>query len=198
MVLWRQTPEFGLLILPGLLQDLLVAVSFLLRRRPLTGPPGFAPRLVAYANTFLIMIFILLAGRTHPEWLQPTTHVGVRSAGAVMWLSGALLALWPIWYLRHSFSLEPAARTLVISGPYRLARHPIYTIYILINLGILLRHLTLPFAVVLTAWFTLLLVRIRFEEAVLSRAFPEYQEYRRRVGAFGPRLPAFSPVRQGH
>ena len=36
---------------------------------------------------------------------------------------GSVLGLWPLWYLRHSFSLEPEARTLVVAGPYRLARH---------------------------------------------------------------------------
>ena len=87
-----------------------------------------------------------------------------------------------------SFSLEPEARSLVVAGPYRLARHPIYTVYILNNTGIWLRTLSLPFLIVLLAWFALLALRVRYEEAVLSAAFPEYEAYRRRVGAFGPRL----------
>ncbi len=37
-------------------------------------------------------------------------------------------------------------------------------------------------------WLGLLMIRIRFEEQVLSLAFPSYREYRRRVAAFGPRL----------
>jgi len=105
--------------------------------------------------------------------------------GAVLWIAGALLSLWPLWYLRRSFSVEPEARALVTSGPYRLARHPIYTVYLLINAGILLRHFTLPFAAVVGVWLVSLLLRIRYEEGVLSSAFPEYLEYRRRVRAFG-------------
>jgi protein-S-isoprenylcysteine O-methyltransferase Ste14 len=31
----------------------------------------------------------------------------------------------------------------------------------------------------------LLLIRVRYEEGVLTAAFPEYTEYRRRVRAFG-------------
>ena len=183
--LWRQAPEFGLLILPGLLQELLVAVSFLLRGRARLGAPNGAARLVAYGNSFLVMGFILLSARFRPEWLAPTPHQGLRQAGAVIWLLAATLSLWPLWHLRRAFSLEPAARVLVTAGPYRLARHPIYAIYILINLGILLRHLTLPFAAVLAAWIATLLIRIRYEEQVLSRAFSEYPDYRRRVRAFG-------------
>jgi protein-S-isoprenylcysteine O-methyltransferase Ste14 len=183
--LWRQAPEFGVLILPGLIQELLIAVSFLVRGRAQTGAQGWAPRVVAYANSFLVMVFILVAARVQPEWLRPTPQPGLRTAGAVLWLAGAVLCLWPLWYLRRSFSLEPEARTLVTSGPYRLARHPIYTVYLLINAGILLRHLTVPFAIVLTVWVALLLVRVRYEEGVLASAFPDYPEYRRRVRAFG-------------
>jgi len=183
--LWRQAPEFGVLILPGLIQELLIAISFLVRGRARAGAPGWTARLVAYANSFLLMVFILAAARFQPEWLRPTPQPGLRTAGAVLWLAGAVLSLWPLWYLRRSFSLEPQARTLVTSGPYRLARHPIYTVYLLINTGILLRHLTLPFALVLAIWVALLLVRIRYEESVLASAFPEYPEYRQRVRAFG-------------
>jgi protein-S-isoprenylcysteine O-methyltransferase Ste14 len=183
--LWRRAPEFGVLILPGLIQELLFAISFLVRGRARAAAPGWIPRLVAYANSFVVMVFIPVAARTQPEWLRPTPHEGLRSAGAILWLAGAVLSLWPHWNLRRSFSLEPEARTLVTSGPYRLARHPIYTVYLLINAGILLRHLTVPFAIVLGLWVALLLFRVRYEEGVLASAFPEYPEYRRRVRAFG-------------
>jgi protein-S-isoprenylcysteine O-methyltransferase Ste14 len=183
--LWRRSPEFGVLILPGLIQELLIAISFLVRGRSRAGAPGWVSRLVAYANSFLVMVFILIAARVQPEWLRPTPQPGLRTAGAILWLAGAVLCLWPLWYLRRSFSLEPEARTLVTSGPYRLARHPIYTVYLLINAGILLRHLTVPFAIVLAVWVALLLVRVRYEEGVLASAFPDYPEYRRRVRAFG-------------
>jgi protein-S-isoprenylcysteine O-methyltransferase Ste14 len=183
--LWRRSPEFGVLILPGLIQELLVAVSFLVRGKARSTAPGWTSRLVAYGNSFLVMVFILAASRYRPEWLRPTPDATLRWVGAIFWLAGAVLCLWPLWYLRRSFSLEPEARTLVTSGPYRLARHPIYTVYLLINAGILLRHLTVPFAIVLALWVALLLVRVRYEEGVLTAAFPEYPEYRRRVRAFG-------------
>lgn len=183
--LWRQSPEFGVLLLPGLIQELLIAASFLIRGRARSAAPSWASRVVAYVNSFLVMVFILVAGKLQPEWLRPTPNDALRFAGAILWLAAAALCLWPVWYLRRSFSLEPQARALVTSGPYRLARHPIYTVYLLINAGILLRHLTVPFALVLALWVVLLLVRVRYEEGVLTAAFPEYTEYRRRVRAFG-------------
>jgi protein-S-isoprenylcysteine O-methyltransferase Ste14 len=183
--LWRRAPEFGLLILPGILQELLVAISFLVRGRPTVGAPSWSARGVAYLNSFVVLLFIWVATQTHREWLTPTPQPSVRLVGAVLWIVGASLSLWPLWCLRRSFSVEPEARALVTSGPYRLARHPIYTVYLLINAGILLRHFTLPFAGVVGIWLISLLLRIRYEEGVLSSAFPEYPEYRRRVRAFG-------------
>jgi len=183
--LWRQSPEFGVLLLPGLIQELLVAASFLIRGRARSVAPSWTARVVAYVNSFMVMVFILVAGEVQPEWLRPTPNGSLRFAGAILWLAAAVLCIWPIWCLRRSFSLEPQARALVTSGPYGLARHPIYTVYLLINAGILLRHLTVPFALLLAAWVILLVVRVRYEEGVLTAAFPEYTEYRSRVRAFG-------------
>lgn len=186
--LYRQSPEFGVLILPGILQELIVAASFLLRPRSRRKIAGWIPRLVAYANTFGVMLFLMYATARHPDWIRPTANPALRNAGAILWLGGAVLSLWPLWYLRRSFSVEPEARDLVTSGPYRWARHPIYAVYLLINGGILLRHFTLPLSAVLAGWLALLVIRVGYEERVLVSAFPQYREYRQRVGAFGPRL----------
>jgi protein-S-isoprenylcysteine O-methyltransferase Ste14 len=37
-------------------------------------------------------------------------------------------------------------------------------------------------------WLALLRTRIRYEERVLTAAYPEYADYRARVGMFGPRF----------
>jgi protein-S-isoprenylcysteine O-methyltransferase Ste14 len=185
-------------VLPALLQELLVAISFLVRGRSRAAAVGWAPRLVAYANSFMVMGFIWFASVRHRDWIRATDTDELRALGAVLWLAGTVLALWPLWHLRRSFSIEPEARALVTSGPYRFARHPVYAVYLLINLGILLRHLTLPFSLIMAIWLALLLVRIRYEEQVLADAFPAYEEYRRRVAAFGPRLWPMPRDREAH
>jgi len=196
VLLWRQSAEFGILMLPTILHELLIAATFIIRPRARGTLPGWRPRLVGYVNSFLILAFLQVASRWFPHWLAPTDSELLRSTGFYLWLVGSVLGLWPLWYLRTSFSLEPEARTLVMRGPYRLARHPIYTIYILSFTGIWLRSPTLPFTLALASWFALLLVRIGYEERVLTAAFPEYEEYRARVAAFGPRLWPAAPRRE--
>lgn len=185
--LWWGSRELGVLMLPSLFNELMVAAAFVLRGPARRTAAGLLPRIVGYLHTFLIIGFFQLASLTHPDWVTASGNETAKLAGSYLWLTSSILGLWPLWYLRRSFSLEPEARTLVVEGPYRLARHPIYAVYILNNLGIWLRTLSLPFLLVLLAWYALLLIRVRYEEAVLSAAFPEYREYARRVGAFGPR-----------
>ena len=84
--LYRQSPEFGILVLPGILQELLVAASFLLRPRERYAAPGWLPRVVAYVNTFGVMVFLVYAARYQPEWIRPTPVPALRTAGAFLWL----------------------------------------------------------------------------------------------------------------
>ena len=128
LTLFRRAPEFGLLILPALLQEILIAISFLVRARSRAVAPGWAPRAVAYGNTFVVMGFIWLATAYNREWIRPTPQEELKLLGTSLWLCGAVLALWPLWHLRRSFSIEPEARTLVTSGPYRFARHPVLSL----------------------------------------------------------------------
>lgn len=178
----------GLLLLPPMLYEVVVAATFLVRGRPRRTLSGVGPRVAAYGATFLLPVFLWVAARWFPTYLASSTLPALRTAGASTWLFGAVLAFWPIWYLRLSFSIEPAARELTTSGPYRIARHPIYSTQILEYTGIWMLHATIPFGVVLVAWFALLRVRVGYEERVLRAEYRAYDLYRQRVGAFGPRL----------
>ena len=80
--LYSQAPEFGLLILPAILQELFVAASFLLRPRVRIGVPGWRPRLVAYANAFGVMLFLSYAARYRHDWIRPTPVPELRAAGS--------------------------------------------------------------------------------------------------------------------
>jgi protein-S-isoprenylcysteine O-methyltransferase Ste14 len=187
----------GLLLLPPMLYEVVVATTFLVRRQPRRTLLGTAPRMAAYGATFLMPIFLWSASRWAPSYLTLSTLPLLRAAGASAWLFGTLLSFWPIWYLRRSFSIEPAARELTTKGPYSFARHPIYATQIFEYTGIWMLHATVPLAIALVAWFAILRVRVGYEERVLQAEYREYDDYRRQVGAFGPRLRRSQPAHSG-
>ena len=144
IALWRGSPELGVLMLPGIAHELLVAAAFLMRPPPRRTITRILPRVMGYVHTFFIVVFLAAAARWRPEWVTATSNETARLAGTYLWLVGSVLGLWPLWYLRRSFSLEPEARSLVVEGPYRLARHPVYTVHLLTLIGIWLRTLSIP------------------------------------------------------
>ena len=180
----------GLLLLPPMIYESVVAVTFLMRGRARRSLKGVGPRAAAYGATFLLPIFLWSAQRWAPSLIAASSVPSFIRVGAGIWLLGTLLSFWPIWYMRRSFSIEPAARELATAGPYRFARHPIYATQILMYLGTFLLHATLSFAAAMVAWLIILHVRLGYEERVLCAEYPEYERYRSRVGAFSPRLHA--------
>jgi protein-S-isoprenylcysteine O-methyltransferase Ste14 len=181
-----RTPSLTLFVLPSYVHMMLAAGSFLIRDQPRRLEQNVWARIVAYAGGFGVFAFVQLTVAFKPEWLVATTNPGVGLAGIALALIGTFLEIWAVCHLRFAFSTEPAARRLVTSGPYRLARHPIYSGGCLVYLGLLLTHPTIPLMVALLAWGMCIGFRMRYEEAILTQAFPEYEDYRRRVGALLP------------
>lgn len=178
----------GLMLLPPMAYELVVAVTFLIRGRARRSLQGVEPRVAAYGATFLLPIFLWVSERWAPTLVAQSPIRAFLSVGAIIWLFGAVLGFWPIWYLRRSFSIEPAARELTTAGPYRLARHPIYATQILMYVGMFLMHATPAFALALIAWLVVLRARVGYEEQVLCAEYPDYQRYQSQVGLFWPRL----------
>jgi protein-S-isoprenylcysteine O-methyltransferase Ste14 len=181
-------PQIGILLLPSVLHELIAATSFLVRRPLARQSKGWKPRTAAYLGTFLVVGFTRFSGAFHPDWIAHTNNPLLNASGFVIWIFGTLFGSYSLWYFRHAFSIVPQARVLVTSGPFRIARHPIYLSYVLQYLGVLLTRPTPAFAVVLPLWFALMLLRMRYEEALLSDVFPEYEAYRLRVRALYPRF----------
>ena len=100
-----------------------------------------------------------------------------------VWVHCAMGASWdpvPTAKARHA---------LVTRGPFRFARHPMYTIFVVyLFAGPLLANLNWLLALAYLPFVALILCRIRTEERILLDLFgDEYVEYRRRVGALAPK-----------
>jgi protein-S-isoprenylcysteine O-methyltransferase Ste14 len=131
-------------------------------------------------------------------------RLGGVSASSVVWhegpaigvladlivLGGAAFSVWARLTLGRNWSGEITFKRdheLIQSGPYRLARHPIYTGILAMALGSAIDYgRVIGFVGFLTLcgafWW-----KARAEEAIMSRHFPlEYANYRARVRAIVP------------
>jgi protein-S-isoprenylcysteine O-methyltransferase Ste14 len=189
-VVWGASRGSGVNVygLPILLLQFLYAAGYLLRGSAKLTLPGLGPRLVAYTTAYMMPAFLLAAGRWAPELTQPAASPVLRTAGGLLGSIALLFAIRPLWYLRKSFSIEPVARELVTTGPYAFARHPIYTTYLFAYSALWISTPRLAITIMVMLWYVLLRARIRLEERVLEAAYPEYSDYRARVGMFWPRL----------
>lgn len=174
--------------LPILILQFLYALGYLMRGPARGTLPGLMPRIASYGTAYIMPAFLLAAGKFAPELTRPADNVALKTAGWILGSVSLLFAIRPLWYLRHSFSIEPVARTLVTTGPYGFARHPIYTSYLFAYLGLLISTPRPAVVVMVLLWLVLLRARIGYEERVLTAAYPEYADYRARVGMFGPRF----------
>jgi protein-S-isoprenylcysteine O-methyltransferase Ste14 len=194
----RRLPGVGVFLLPTLAHELFMAGAFLIRDREKAATRHAPAQVAAYGGTFLVFGFFHAARIFWPELLATGSGPLVATLGGFLWLAGSLLAPWSLWTLRHAFSLEAQARRMVRSGPYRHVRHPIYLGYILQYGGLLLLYPSNVFAVVLVVWFGLTLIRMRYEEQTLAKAFPEYEVYRCATGALFPFKIGKAFVRSGN
>jgi protein-S-isoprenylcysteine O-methyltransferase Ste14 len=104
--------------------------------------------------------------------------------GGVLIALGATMSVVAALHLGDNLTPLPHPKenaSLVVSGAYRLVRHPIYCGIVLIAFGWALfvnGSLTLVYAALLLLFFD---IKSRREEAWLSERFPDYADYQKRV-----------------
>jgi protein-S-isoprenylcysteine O-methyltransferase Ste14 len=119
--------------------------------------------------------FYFVAFRLDPGWrvLPETVAAGLQIAGMALQISAKLA-------LRRSYGILPANRGVVVGGPYRLLRHPIYVGYFITNVGFLAANLGVRNLLILLSLWALQGYRVLREEKMLLKD-PAYREYARRV-----------------
>jgi len=114
--------------------------------------------IIGFAGTFLALLFGPASG--NPILPMPAI-VGLMLLGMVCHLSAKLI-------LRRSFGVVAANRGVKKTGPYRLVRHPMYTGYMLTQLGLVLSGPTLNNVAIAGLCWALFIWRIVAEERVLG------------------------------
>jgi isoprenylcysteine carboxyl methyltransferase (ICMT) family protein YpbQ len=174
---WYPVIKLGDQVL-GLLYFGLIAFLCVTRLPRRGGRRGVGTVAASLFAAFAIMLIgVLPDRRSRPE---------MEVLGDILLGLGMAYSMWALVYLRRSFSILPEARRLVTRGPYGLSRHPLYLGESVAALGLLITSAG-PTAVALAlAALGVQLLRMSWEESVLTREFPEY-------GAYACRVPRYLP-----
>jgi protein-S-isoprenylcysteine O-methyltransferase Ste14 len=130
----------------------------------------------------------LLNVSSHSQLWHRSLALGVVTDCIV--LAGAAFAVWARITLGRNWSAEVTFKQdheLIESGPYALARHPIYTGILAMALGTAINYGRAFGLVLFVALCGGLWWKARNEEWIMTRHFPDaYAEYRSRVHAIIP------------
>lgn len=163
-------------------------------------------RAATYATCFIALLLVVLPGRVL-AWsgiVRPRAIGPVQVVGIAVGLVGGALALWCILTFALVGKGTPAPfdppRRLVVSGPYRYLRNPMY-----LGAGLALGGAALFYgSIALLGYAALFLVFthlfvVWYEEPTLARLFgDDYRAYRSSVRRWLPRVPgAATRVRPG-
>jgi protein-S-isoprenylcysteine O-methyltransferase Ste14 len=151
-------------------------------------------RTITYATFFVGFLLIYLPSRVL-LWsgiVRPATMQAPQIAGMIVATLGALLALWCVVTFVHIGKGTPAPfdppRRLVVRGPYRFVRNPMYLGGALTLAGAALFYRSLfllAYGCIFLLAFSLFV--LFYEEPTLRRTFgPDYEAYCHRVARWLP------------
>jgi protein-S-isoprenylcysteine O-methyltransferase Ste14 len=151
-------------------------------------------RAVAYAAVFIGFVLVYLPSR-FLSWsgiVAPATTGAPQVAGMIVVAIGTAIALWCVFTFVFVGKGTPAPfdppRKLVIAGPYRFVRNPMYIGAGMTIAGAALFYKSLSIAIYAGLFFLIThLFVVFYEERTLRRTFgDEYEEYFRRVRRWMP------------
>ena len=172
--------------------NLTCGVLLLIARQPTRYPTRPSEITVPLAATFFYAIFNQHVSL--PLWLTtPFTPVfwstGLAAVGVVLSVVGVTGSLFCVLVLGRSLGIVVSVREIVLHGPYRYVRHPIYLGYFFVFVGLFLTACTVRMGVLTVGAAGMLCWRARLEEAILSAHSPAYRGWMARTGFLWPRSP---------
>jgi protein-S-isoprenylcysteine O-methyltransferase Ste14 len=161
-------------------------------------PTGSYQNLVVVSTFFLIILsvlYVLLAWfgleTAFPLGLvQLPYNAALQLGGLAIYVIGSGLFIWSV-LARGRYSVSwamPVDHKLITSGPYRYIRHPSYTGYFCMFVGLFLTWFNLLAAIPLMGIPGYVRIAGREEEMLALRFGNAYTEYQGKTGKFLPRL----------
>jgi protein-S-isoprenylcysteine O-methyltransferase len=141
------------------------------------------------ARVWILAVFLLLylpqlsAGWIGRRIVPQNYAIGI--IADVICAAGVAFAVWARTILGGNWSGAVTIKKnheIIMRGPYRYVRHPIYTGYLFATLGSALAVGEVRGAIALVMIFAGIIRKMGVEERLLSKNFPDtYPEYKRRV-----------------
>lgn len=164
----------------GLKTSVLLAFALFIFLRPPSRKPSRNPiAWLACAGAILSVAFL------HPP--ADDAAISAVIAGEAIVILSVAFTFASVAFLGRCFGVLPEVRGLVMRGPYRIIRHPVYLGEIGAFLGFVVTSQHWLNLVPLAVFIASQHVRMRFEEAALTEEFPS--EY----GAYAARTPRLIP-----
>lgn len=165
---WADHSRWTLLLLL-LTEGYTLALVLVARRASVRDMTPLAVLATGYAAFF----FVLLEAKGTQRFVPEAVGIGLQLAGLAWQFASK-------YTLGRSFGLLPAARGIVVAGPYRVVRHPIYLGYLISHIGFLLVNFSWQNFAVIAVLYAAQVLRIRREEQVLC-GDDAYRSYTERV-----------------
>lgn len=128
----------------------------------------------ALAILIIVLLYLLISGNL----LSPSPFV---IAAQVLAVTLNLWARRSFQAGQFSIHAEPREGQLLLRGPYRFIRHPMYASALLLVWSSILGHIS-PINVVIGLIMTgVIAIRIMVEEQFLRTRYPDYEEYSRKT-----------------
>jgi protein-S-isoprenylcysteine O-methyltransferase Ste14 len=141
------------------------------------------------AGQFALLAIIVVAPAGDLPWRgNPWTEF----VGQLLVLGGLAITIWSGFVLGRSLTAHPmpnAKSQLRTDGPYRIARHPIYTGLLCFAFGAASASASIVHLIAAFVLLGVLAFKARFEERfLLERYGDDYRSYGRSIGRFSPWL----------
>jgi protein-S-isoprenylcysteine O-methyltransferase Ste14 len=174
-----------------LLLNFFTGIFLLLGRRATVLPQKLKDVLVPLITAFFNLTYNAIpwfpASIQKSLW-TPGMQIPLIVTGLFFGVIGPAIAIWGVLYLGRSFGILVVVRKVVLGGPYRWVRHPMYLGYLCMLAGLILTNFSAAYFILVPIQIVLLLYRARLEETRLAESSAEYREYRKHTGFIFPRF----------
>lgn len=170
VLFWRNYQQTGRLTsLFWMVSEGLVVVLLVFRRESKSVSRSFQDWMAALGGSFTVLL------------VRPVEHSLIADGvGVLLQFLGTAFEVYGKAVLGRSFGIVPANRGIIVRGPYRLVRHPIYLGYLVTHAGFLLTNWSVRNLAIYGAVYVFQVLRILSEERFLGQD-AAYRAYRERV-----------------